>query len=458
MTMKRQWMLVLVLLVALSVLVNSFVFSTLVNRYFVEYSTENYSQHAAQLLAFASEALSDGGYSEQQLEMQLESHLSDPIDRIRLYDSEGNLLADVGDSAYQGMGMMRSDMMNRMMGSASEEVDSVDVVKDGVTLGTLMITRYGSIGDSLGTRKFTLALIGNSLLSFGIVLVLTFIVGQFVSRRMSRDLTLTAQQAVELDLGHESRFPRSRVKEIRTIQQSLETLQSRLKLKQTSRKKRIDELVHQTRTPLTILQTHLEGFRDGVIRFSPEEVATCEAQISHLSSIITNMSGLLDAEQETNEATFEPVDLSALIGQIADGLRAQFDKKRIGLKTDAGRKIVVQTDRYKLSQALYNLVTNAYKFTEPGGSVTIACALSDGAPVVTVSDTGSGIAREDRGKIFEAYYRGKNAAQSEGDGIGLYVVKENLEKIGASIELDSKPGAGSTFTVRLPKESPAETE
>jgi hypothetical protein len=165
MTIKRQWMLVLILSVALSVLVNSFVLSTLINRYFIEYSTENYKQHIAQLIDFSAEALSSDAYSEQQLEMQLESHLSDPINRIRLYNADGELLADISDTAYQMMGMMRSEMMNRMMGAASEEVDSIDVAKNGVVIGTLIVTRYSSIGTSLGTRKFTLSLIGNSLLS-----------------------------------------------------------------------------------------------------------------------------------------------------------------------------------------------------------------------------------------------------------------------------------------------------
>lgn len=456
MTIRRQWMLVLIVSVALSVLVNSIVLSTLVNRYFIEYSTENYDQHITQLTAFATDALSSGEYSEQQLEVQLESHLNDPINRIRLYNSGGDLLADVGGSDYQTMGMMRSDMMNRMMGNASEEVDSIDIESGGVMIGTLIVTRYSSIGTSLATRQFTLSLIGSGLLSFGAVFALAFLIGLFISRKMSRDLTLTAQQAIDVDLGRKSYIPSSHVKEIRTIQQSLETLRSRLKLKQTSRKKRIDELVHQTRTPLTILRTHLEGFRDGVIQFNPEEVATCEAQIDHLSSIITNMSGLLDAEKEIDDVKIEPVEISALIRQIADGLKAQFDKKHVRLEVTGHRKIVVQTDRYKLSQALYNIVTNAYKFTDAGGSVTISYELLENELTVVIRDTGSGISKEDQPKIFEAYYRGKNSLDSEGDGIGLYVVKENLEKIGGTVELESSPGNGSAFVLRILKSTVGE--
>ncbi len=450
MTIRRQWMLVLVLSAALSVVINSFVLSTLINRYFVDYASENYKEHVSQLVEFSTKALSEDDYTQQQLEMQLESHLSDPINRIRLYHADGELLADVGGTDFQMMGMMRSGMMNRMMGSAAEEVDSIDIVSDGTVIGKLNITRYSSIGNSLGTRKFMLSLIGNSALSFGIVLVLMVILGLFVSKRMSRDLTLTAQQAVDVDLGRESRTPQSRVKEIKTIQQSLETLRSRLKLKQTSRKKLVDELVHQTRTPLTILRTHLEGFQDGIIQFTPEEIKTCEAQIEHLSSIITNLSGLIDAEKEISALNIAPVEVSGLIRQIVGGLKAQFEKKSIGLQVTGPQKTVVQTDLYLLSQAVYNVLTNAYKFTEPGGKVAIDYRLEGDELVIGMQDTGAGIAKEDQARVFEAYYRGKNSLNTEGEGIGLYIVRENLHKIGGSIGLESNPGAGSRFTIRIP--------
>ncbi|MPM17053.1 Signal transduction histidine-protein kinase BaeS [bioreactor metagenome] len=238
--------------------------------------------------------------------------------------------------------------------------------------------------------------------------------------------------------------------EISTIQDSLETLQTRLKLKQTSRKKRIDELVHQTRTPLTILRTHLEGFQDGIIRFTPEEVKTCETQIDNLSSIITNMSGLIDAEKDVGEQHMTNVDLSVLVRQIVAGLKAQFDQKSVELAALNHNKITVHTDPYLLSQAVYNLLTNAYKFTPSGGRVTIAYEVIDRALVISVRDTGVGIPAEEQARVFEAYYRGKNAVHTSGEGIGLYLVKENLQQIGGKIELESAPGKGSTFRISIP--------
>lgn len=449
MTIRKQWMLALVVSAALSVIVNSLVLNIRINRYFVDYSAENYNTHVLQVVQFSTDALSADEYTTQQLEMQLTSHLSDPITRIRLYRADGELLSDVSVSRTM-MGMMRSGTAARMMGSSAEEIDSIDIQKDGVLLGKLMITRYSSIGSSIATRQFAFSLITNSLLSFGIVFALTLILGYFLSKRMSKDLIQTAEQAVTIDLGQEIRYPKSRVLEISTIQDSLETLQARLKLKQTSRKKRIDELVHQTRTPLTILRTHLEGFQDGIIRFTPEEVKTCETQIDNLSSIITNMSGLIDAEKDVGELHMTNVDLSVLVRQIVAGLKAQFDQKSVELAALNHNKITVHTDPYLLSQAVYNLLTNAYKFTPSGGRVTIAYEVIDRALVISVRDTGVGIPAEEQARVFEAYYRGKNAVHTSGEGIGLYLVKENLQQIGGKIELESAAGKGSTFRISIP--------
>ena len=446
MTVKRQWMIALLLSAALTVFVNSFVFSALINRYFINYSAENYQKHVSQVVALSKEALATRGYTSSQLEMQLSSHLSDPINRIRLYSTDGTLLADVGTGNRSMMGMM----MGRLPQASAEEVDSIDITQDGTIIGKLNITRDSSIGSSLATRRFNRSLIVNSVLSFGISFPLVFLLSNYFSRRMSKDLTLTAKQASDIDLGRRSAAPSSNVVEIHSIQQSLETLQSRLMMKQTSRKQLIDQLVHQTRTPLTILRTHLEGFQDGVIQFSPDEIKTCEAQIENLTSIIANMSGLIDAEKEIVPVSLAPVEVSGLIRQIVSGLKAQFDKQSIQLQVTNQQKITVQTDAYQLSQAIYNILTNAYKFTAPDGAVTLSYRAEENALVIDISDTGVGIAPEEQAKVFNAYYRGKNAGNTSGEGIGLYIVKENLSKIGGTISLESKVGVGSRFTIRLP--------
>jgi len=452
MTIRRQWMLVLVLSVVLTVAVNSVVFGMLMNRYFVDYSKDSYNKHVAQIVDFSKKVLLEDGYSAQQIKMQLETHLSDPIKEIKLYDAEGDLLGNAISTGYQTNGYMGSRMMNRMMGKASEEVDAINITdQNDRIVGQLNITRYSALGNSLAARKYMVFLIGSSLLSFGVAFVLIFLLGAFLSRKMTKEMRLTAQMATDMDLGNGVLVPHSKVKEIRIIQQSLENLQTRLKLKQTSRKKLIDELVHQTRTPLAILQAHLEAMEDGVVKFSPDEIRICEAQIQNITSIIADMSGMIDGESELKKVTLETIDITHLLKQITGGLKVQFMSKNIELVQLTHGKTLAKTDHYLLSQAIYNILTNAYKYTDAGGSVTVECSESGEMVSIAIEDTGRGISPSAQERIFDAYYKGGDSEATEGEGIGLYVAKENLKQIGGRIKLESKVGKGSIFTIVLPK-------
>ena len=472
MTMKRQWMKVLILAAVLSVSINSLILSSLINRYFVDYTMSNYEKHYSQIVALSKKALTETNQTNQELTLQMETHLSDPITGIRLYDSTGRLLADVSsDSDGAGMmngsgkwfpsetekkgwmsGMMHSSWMNSRIKASAQEVDSVALSDAGVYLGKLEITRYNSFGNSLETNMFKVALIANSALSFGIVLLIMIIVGAVVSKRMSRELTDTASYATNMDLGDPIKYNMSKVKEIRVIQQSLLTLQTNLKLKQTSRKKLVDELVHQSRTPLTILKTHLEGFQDGILSMTPEEIKTCEDQINNLESIIANMSGMIDAGKEIDIVKAEEFELDQMLKQIVGGLKAQFDKKELDLSVLSHQRITLNTDKYKLSQCIYNILTNAYKYTMSGGKVSIAYESDEeNNIIITIEDTGSGIGYEDKQHLFDAYFRGSSSNNIPGEGIGLYVAKENLLKINGTIDVVSEIGKGSRFIIKLPK-------
>ena len=445
MTIRRQWLLVLTLTAVLTVCINSLLLASLINRYFVSYTVENYNNHLSQIEELAKNALSDYSYSGKQLAVQLESHLDDPIVSIKLYDAEGQLIA----SAYKEYANMHG-MMNGMMKSASEEVDSIDISDSGIKLGELNITRYSSLNNSTVASMFKFALIRNSVLSFGVVLLVLLIIGLFISRKMSRDLTSTAAMALSIDLGNQSPLIPSKVKEIRIIQTSLETLSSRLKIKQIGRKRLIDELVHQVRTPLTIIKTHLEGFSDGVIEMTPEEIDICEEQIENITSIITNMSMMLDAGRPSEAVKPEKIEINHLLRQIVSGMKVQFDNKKINLKLLSHQRVIVSTDKYMLSQCIYNIFTNAYKFTDPNGEVTISYEISGSDLSIIIKDSGIGISADDKQHLFDAYYRGSNSNKVSGEGLGLFVVKENLDKLGGKIKVISDPGSGSTFTITIP--------
>jgi two-component system, OmpR family, sensor histidine kinase BaeS len=449
MSIRKLWLIVLILVATLSIAINALILTSLTDRYFKTYLSETYDEHIDQMITYVVGSLKEETISLRQMAIELESHLDEPIVKIKLYGPQGVLLVQVEDRDYDRKDMGRMGMMDFMFRIGEEEVDSFDIMDNGVLLGKLNITKQSSAESSVIAMMFKSRLFINSLISTGFAIVITLLVGAYISKRMSKDLTDTAQFASNIQIGNPLENKPSSIKEINQIQNSLHDLNTRLKIKQKSRKTMVDQLVHQTKTPLTILKSHVEAIEDGVIQISKEELAIFQDQIDHLNNILSNMSTMIDAEKESEILTLETVDIHQLLNQIILGLRSQFDKKGIELKLISTTKVKLMTDPYKLSQVLYNLLTNAYKYTEKG-RVEISVKEDKDTLSISISDTGIGIEPTEISNIFNAYYRGASVTKIPGEGIGLYVVKENLNQLNATIDVQSTLGKGSTFTIKLP--------
>lgn len=449
MTIRRLWLIILILVAIVSVSINAVVLSVLTDRYFNVYHAENYERHFSEIVQYTQSTLPNKDLSLSQMAMELETHLDDPIIRIKLYGAQGNLLIDTDDNhMMMGRGMM--DMMRPQYDEADSEVDSVQLYDGDTLIGQLNITRYSALEDSIVARRFKTSLFLNSLYSIAIVLIIALVIGIFISKKMSKDLTTTAKMAHDINVGADTGTVDTNINEIRTIQQSLVALKNKLKLKSKSRKVLIDELVHQTRTPLTVLKTHLEGLSDNVIEMTSEEINVFESQIDNITAIISNMSNMIDTEGDFDTLQIEEFEITSLLKQITKGMRAQFDKKRIDLHFEAKQKVVMRTDKYKLSQIIYNLLTNAYKYTGERGVVNLSYLAMHEAIAIIVEDNGVGIKQEDLTHIFDAYYRSDSNVSSQGEGLGLYLVKQNAEQMNGEIKVHSVVSQGSIFTLTIP--------
>ncbi|MDN5352402.1 MAG: hypothetical protein PWQ12_1322 [Clostridiales bacterium] len=456
MTLRKLWLIISVSVVILSIAINAIVLTTLTDHYFQSYLADSYDNHIRQIIEYASTSLENSDVSYSQMALELETHLDDPIVRIKLYNASGDLLVDVEDEYYGTGDMSRGHMMGFMMNSAGEEqVDQYDVVISGQTVGYLNVTIRDSVANSFVAMRFKSELFVNSLYSVAIALAVSVLIGIFVSKIVSKELTETAELAQGIQMGESSVHGTARIEEIRQIRDSLNELDMRLSLKQKSRKALVDELTHQTRTPLTILKTHVEAIEDGVIPVDSEEMATFKNQIDNITSIIENLSHMIDAEREVSKVEIKAFDLQELLNQIARGLKAQFDRKHIQFELESSsledESIQMLSDPYKLSQCVYNLLTNAYKYTPENGRVSVTYGLNGADVLIEIKDTGIGILPEELEKVFDAYYRGRLTSDHKGEGIGLYVARENAMQLGGTVRVTSRQGFGSTFTVTVPR-------
>ncbi len=454
MTIRKLWLLVLVSIAIISIGINAFVLSSLTDRYFTDYLEASYKNHISQVLAYTKTTLLEENVSYKQMAIELETHLGESLTQIKLYGPDGTLLVDVDDNFSLTGGMMDHEKMFGMRNKGQVVVDQYPIENDGVALGVINITRTSSAENSFVSKMFKVSLVRNSILSIVIAIFISIIIGYFISKKMSLALKETADLAKDIQMG-EIRIPKpTNIKEVISIRESLDHLNSRLKLKQKSRKALIDQLIHQSRTPLTVLKSHLEAMEDGLIDMNTKEIAICQDQIDNIESIISNMSGMIDANKETDELSTDEFDFQPLISQIKEGLKAQFEKKNILFELITHEKVKIETDKYKLSQAIYNILTNAYKYTNPGGNVRISYIVNEGDLFLKIQDTGIGINKEDLDRIFTAYYRGDGVAATKGEGIGLYIAKENIERLNGTISVTSNKDTGSTFVIKVPLSSP----
>ena len=231
---------------------------------------------------------------------------------------------------------------------------------------------------------------------------------------------------------------------------------SELKRLERVRREFVANVSHELRTPLTAIKGYAETLRDGGLRdpeTAAEFVRVIHRHAERLRALIEDLLDLAAVEQGEARIDLAPVALRDVATQAEAVARPAAAGKRHTLTLDVpGDLPRVLADRDRLGQVLINLLDNAVKFTPEGGRIEVSARPSSGRVVVSVKDNGVGIPPEDLGRIFERFYRvGRSRDRREGGtGLGLAIAKHLTQAMGGTIEVESRPGSGTTFRVSLP--------
>lgn len=208
---------------------------------------------------------------------------------------------------------------------------------------------------------------------------------------------------------------------------------------------------HELKTPLHSIMGSAELLENGMVADAdvPRFVGRIRAEAARLVSLIDDIIRLSQLD-EGGEMPKETADLYEIAEEEVSRLRDEAEKKNVKLNLTGEVAIVNGVSRL-LHEIVFNLCDNAIKYNRDGGSVSVDVKASDDGAVLTVSDTGIGIAPEDRQRVFERFYRVDKSRSKEvgGTGLGLSIVKHAVMDMGGSINLESTFGEGSTFTVTL---------
>ncbi len=435
MTVRRLWLGVLIGIVVVAIGLNTVILTQTTDRYFKGYLKESYDKHLGDVTQYLENVLASDTVSLSQMEAELETHLIDPIEGIAIYSTEGRLLLSVSNNRMHRH--MRDD----------EVVDRYAILQGSETVAFLHVSRSGALDDSLAAQAFKTQLVETSLIAFGVVLAVAIVIGIWMSGRMTRDLSETVGLADAIRDGEVTEVQPTAIAEVAAIRSALYHLKTRLNIRQVKRKAYVDQVIHQTRTPLTILKTHIEGVEDGLLEMNPEEIDVFKQQIDYLETLLADLPDFIDAEKSPDSVESAPVDVSKVLRQMCRSVALQFSQKNLELLCNCGEKSVVASDEHLIKETLYNLLNNAYKYTPAGGRVTVSCKGLSGGAVVEILDTGVGIPETALPNIFTPYFRAENAQAITGEGIGLYVVKENMVTLGGDVRVDSEMGKGTRVTL-----------
>ena len=283
------------------------------------------------------------------------------------------------------------------------------------------------------------------------ILLLGSLLAWRIARRIVEpvaSLTRTARSISESDLSR--RIPLLGRDEVAQLAATFNEMLDRLERAFASQRRFADDAGHELKTPLTIVRGHLELLDD-----DPDErrqaLALVMDELDRMQRIVDDL--LLLAKRERPDF----LDLATVeVGALTDELHAKVTAlaPREWVVESRGRGVIV-ADRQRVTQAIVQLAENAARVTEEGAWIGVGSAVADGEARFWVRDRGPGIPYEEQGRLFERFRRGSGFARSGGAGLGLAIVKAIADAHHGRVEVESRPGAGATFTMVVPIDPPA---
>ncbi|WP_217922011.1 sensor histidine kinase [Miltoncostaea oceani] len=422
---------------ALTTLVSALLTSLGLHHRFDAYLEQRTQDAAASSLVLAESSYADsGGWTDRGVDLLAHELVVTGYD-FRLV-ADGRVLLDTTKLEEEGTDF--------------RQVSSVPVRgPGGDEVATLQLYALGPRGNMPADNTLRAELDRAHLLAAVVAAIVAIVAGLVVAGRLSRPLQRLSMAARELGAGRPpSVVPASGSREVRELGESLSDLANSLSRQQRARRQLAQDLSHELRTPMMLLQSRIEGMQDGILPFDAEGLATLHTETLRLSRLIGQIERLAEAEAQPPAMHGETVALDQLARAAHAALAAAFEIRGLTLELDAPPTPAV-ADRDAVGQIITNLLSNALKYAPDDSTVHLSTSRDEAVAILRVRDAGSGIDDVEEGaRLFQRFYRGPGAADmSSGVGLGLTIARGLAVAQGGDLRIEGT-GPGTCFTLTLP--------
>lgn len=426
MSIKKILIIFLALTIVLSLGLFAFLSQNYMHAYFSEYINSKYLENVDNIVDFGQIILSQG-YQQRSF---LNSYIDDPIYYVEIYDTKDNLIMNSG---LMGKSFVYND--------ASMMIDTFEISLNAKQIGYVHIIKEANILNTETNKLFNRALIVGALVSSLATILCIGILLIFAIRAASKNVN----QVVDFATDDRMKPTKSNIVELNTIINAIEKYRIKLKTKERVKKEKFDLILHETKTPITIIKSQLEGILDGVISSDYERTQSMIDELDNLDNMLKDITNIVEGVIKEDDMDLKSIEYSAELQKIIKSLSLKFNHKNLKLLYDS-KPLNITANKELLNKAIYNLLINSYKYTDAG---QVKISTDDKSKTISIKDTGRGIASEDIDHIFKSYYRGKNVREIEGEGIGLSNVKKNIERMNGTIQVHSKENHYTEFIITL---------
>lgn len=286
--------------------------------------------------------------------------------------------------------------------------------------------------------------------------VLAFVAAFILANVSVKDIKKLNEQILTLNQGHlESLQVKSRFNELNRLTDSFNVLLNKMQVLEDSRQEFVSNVSHELKTPITSMKVLADSLlmQEEVPNEMYREFMTdIVEEIDRENKIITDLLTLVKMDKKAAGLNIEPVNINALLELLLKRIKPLAAKRNIEVVFESFREVIGEVDEVKISLAFSNLIENAVKYNEDGGSVHVSLNADHKFFYVKVQDNGVGIPEECQSQVFERFYRVDKARSREtgGTGLGLAITRNAILMHKGAIKLYSEPGEGTTFTVRIP--------